>query len=68
MLSTMARKSFDLLVIGAGSGGMATARRAAALGAKVGVVESGALGGTCVNVGTSLSPGAEAPAEMLYSS
>lgn len=51
MLSTMARKSFDLLVIGAGSGGMATARRAAALGAKVGVVESGALGGTCVNVG-----------------
>ena len=43
---------FDYLVIGAGSGGMASARRAADLhGAKVAVVESGPLGGTCVNVG-----------------
>ena len=44
-------KHFDYLVIGAGSGGMASARRAAAYGAKVGVVEKSALGGTCVNVG-----------------
>jgi len=43
--------TFDYLVIGAGSGGMASARRAANYGAKVGVVERGALGGTCVNVG-----------------
>jgi glutathione reductase (NADPH) len=42
---------FDLFVIGAGSGGIASARRAAEYGAKVGIVESGPLGGTCVNVG-----------------
>ena len=42
---------YDYLVIGAGSGGIASARRAAAHGAKVAVVESSRLGGTCVNVG-----------------
>jgi glutathione reductase (NADPH) len=42
---------FDLIVIGAGSGGIATARRAAVYGARVAVIESGRLGGTCVNVG-----------------
>ncbi|MCB1049611.1 MAG: glutathione-disulfide reductase [Acidobacteria bacterium] len=42
---------FDLLVIGAGSGGVRLARTAAGLGAKVAVVEGGPLGGTCVNVG-----------------
>ena len=42
---------FDYLVIGGGSGGMATARRAAEYGAKVALVEKAALGGTCVNVG-----------------
>jgi glutathione reductase (NADPH) len=42
---------FDLLVIGAGSGGIATARRAAQYGAKVGIVEYDRLGGTCVNRG-----------------
>ena len=41
----------DYLVIGGGSGGVASARRAATYGARVAVVESGALGGTCVNVG-----------------
>jgi glutathione reductase (NADPH) len=39
------------LVIGGGSGGVASARRAAAYGAKVALVEYKALGGTCVNVG-----------------
>jgi len=44
--------SFDLLVIGGGSGGIATSRRAASYGAKVGIIErQGRLGGTCVNVG-----------------
>ena len=38
-------------MIGAGSGGIASARRAATHGAKVAVCEKGALGGTCVNVG-----------------
>ena len=42
---------FDYFVIGAGSGGIASARRAASYGAKVAVVEAGRLGGTCVNVG-----------------
>ncbi|KAL3902621.1 MAG: hypothetical protein SGPRY_011990 [Prymnesium sp.] len=42
---------FDYLVIGGGSGGVASARRAAAHGARVGVVERERLGGTCVNVG-----------------
>jgi glutathione reductase (NADPH) len=42
---------FDLFVIGGGSGGIATGRRAAEYGAKVGLAESGRLGGTCVNRG-----------------
>jgi glutathione reductase (NADPH) len=42
---------YDLFVIGAGSGGIATARRAAEYGAKVGIAEYDRLGGTCVNRG-----------------
>lgn len=43
---------YDFFVIGAGSGGIASARRAASHGAKVVVAESSpVLGGTCVNVG-----------------
>lgn len=42
---------YDYLVIGGGSGGIASARRAAQNGARVAVVESARLGGTCVNVG-----------------
>ncbi len=41
----------DLVVIGGGSGGLAAAQRAAEYGARVALIESGALGGTCVNVG-----------------
>ena len=44
-------QTFDLICIGGGSGGIATARRAAEYGANVAVIESGRLGGTCVNVG-----------------
>jgi glutathione reductase (NADPH) len=44
-------KIVDLIVVGGGSGGIATARRAAEYGARVVLVESGLLGGTCVNVG-----------------
>lgn len=46
-----ASSSFDLIVVGGGSGGIATARRAAQYGANVALVEAGTLGGTCVNVG-----------------
>ncbi|EZG43160.1 glutathione-disulfide reductase [Gregarina niphandrodes] len=42
---------YDLVVIGAGSGGVACAKRASSHGARVAVVEAGAFGGTCVNVG-----------------
>ena len=42
---------YDLLVIGAGSGGVRAARKSAEFGAKVAVVEQAALGGTCVNLG-----------------
>lgn len=42
---------FDLLVIGGGSGGIATANRASRYGARVAVIEQHLLGGTCVNVG-----------------
>ena len=41
----------DLFVIGAGSGGVRAGRTAAQRGARVVVAESGALGGTCVNLG-----------------
>lgn len=42
---------FDLLVIGGGSGGVRAGRMAAQRGARVGLVEAQAMGGTCVNVG-----------------
>ncbi|WP_419420100.1 glutathione-disulfide reductase [Legionella sp. D16C41] len=42
---------FDLIVLGGGSGGIASAVRAAKHGAKVAVVEKFYLGGTCVNLG-----------------
>ena len=43
--------SYDCLVIGGGSGGIACAVRAAACGMRSAVAEDGLLGGTCVNVG-----------------
>lgn len=42
---------FDYIVIGGGSGGSATANRAAQYGAKVAIVEEKDYGGTCVNRG-----------------
>ena len=39
---------YDLVVLGGGSGGVACARRSAALGAKVALIEADRLGGTCV--------------------
>ncbi len=41
----------DLIVLGAGSGGLATAFRAAQHGAQVALLDPGALGGTCVHRG-----------------
>ena len=39
---------FDLIVVGAGSGGLAAAKRAASYGAKVAIIEVNQIGGTCV--------------------
>ena len=44
-------RNFDLIVVGGGSGGLAGAFRAAGHGARVAMLEPGALGGTCVNAG-----------------
>jgi glutathione reductase (NADPH) len=41
-------ESFDLIVLGAGSGGLAAAKRAASHGARVAIVEGDRVGGTCV--------------------
>lgn len=45
------KRHFDYLSIGAGSGGIASANRAAIRGAKAAVIEAKSVGGTCVNVG-----------------
>ena len=44
-------KKYDYIVIGGGSGGIASANRAAMHGAKVILFEGKEVGGTCVNVG-----------------
>ncbi|PVV16868.1 MAG: glutathione-disulfide reductase, partial [gamma proteobacterium symbiont of Ctena orbiculata] len=44
-------KQYDLIAVGAGSGGLSVAERAARYGAKCAVIEAGKLGGTCVNLG-----------------
>ena len=44
-------QSWDLIVIGGGSGGLACAQRAARHGARVALAEPAHLGGTCVNLG-----------------
>jgi dihydrolipoamide dehydrogenase len=46
-----AGNQFDVLILGAGSGGYPCALRAAQLGLSVGLVEKGNLGGTCLHVG-----------------
>ncbi|MCB8889850.1 glutathione-disulfide reductase [Vreelandella malpeensis] len=50
-MSAQAEFDYDLLIIGAGSGGVRAARMAAARGVRVAIAEDRYLGGTCVNVG-----------------
>ncbi len=47
----MNRKSFDIIVVGAGVGGYTAALKAAARGKSVALVEARLVGGTCLNVG-----------------
>ena len=44
-------RHYQLLTVGAGSGGLAAVQRAASYGVECAVIEEGRLGGTCVNVG-----------------
>jgi len=44
----MARYDFDMFTIGAGSGGVASSRRAGSYGAQVAICEDSRVGGTCV--------------------
>jgi pyruvate/2-oxoglutarate dehydrogenase complex dihydrolipoamide dehydrogenase (E3) component len=44
-------KSYNLVVIGAGAGGLVSAAGAAGVGAQVALIESHLLGGDCLNVG-----------------
>jgi dihydrolipoamide dehydrogenase len=47
----VAEHTFDLVVLGAGSGGYAAALRASQLGLSVGLIEKDKVGGTCLHVG-----------------
>jgi dihydrolipoamide dehydrogenase len=47
----VSEQNFDIVVLGAGSGGYAAALRASQLGLNVALVEKGKLGGTCLHVG-----------------
>ena len=47
-MSSHTPSTFDLIVLGAGSGGVAASRRAALHGARVAIVEGRRVGGTCV--------------------
>jgi len=44
----MNNAEYDLVVIGAGSGGLSTSKRAASYGARVAIIEDDRVGGTCV--------------------
>lgn len=47
----MVDNSFDVIVLGAGPGGYVAAIRASQNGLRVAIVESGSLGGVCLNIG-----------------
>ena len=69
MAQAAVAKAFDYLIVGGGSGGIASARRAASYGAKVCVIEGARIGGTCVNVGCvpkKIMWNAASIAEMLH--
>ena len=47
----MSEEMYDLVILGAGSGGYAAALRASQLGLKVALIEGDKLGGTCLHRG-----------------
>ncbi|GAC1511085.1 MAG: mercury(II) reductase [Candidatus Dormibacteraceae bacterium] len=56
---------YDLVVIGSGSAAFAAAIHASESGSRVAMVESGVVGGTCVNVGCVPSKAMLAPADLF---
>jgi mercuric reductase len=58
----------DLMIVGGGSAAFAAAIKAAELGATVAMIESGTIGGTCVNVGCVPSKTLTKAAELCYRS
>jgi mercuric reductase len=65
---SVADAEYDLMTIGGGSAAFAAAIKAAELGAKVGIVEKGTIGGTCVNIGCVPSKTLIKAAELCYHS
>ena len=47
----MSESTYDIVILGAGSGGYATALRAAQLGMKVALIDGDKVGGTCLHRG-----------------
>ena len=58
--------SYNLVVIGAGTAGLVTAAGAAALGAKVAIIERHLMGGDCLNYGCVPSKGVIRAARAVY--
>lgn len=61
-----AEHDYDLVVIGSGSAAFSAAIHASDAGARVALIESNVVGGTCVNVGCIPSKAMLAPAEQLF--
>ncbi|MFQ5676474.1 MAG: FAD-dependent oxidoreductase, partial [bacterium] len=57
---------YDLMIIGAGGAAFAAAIKASELGSKVAMIESGTIGGTCVNIGCVPSKTLICAAENCY--
>ncbi|MGD1066673.1 MAG: FAD-dependent oxidoreductase [Vulcanimicrobiaceae bacterium] len=64
--ATIISQRFDLIVLGAGSGGYAAARTARDLGANVALVDSGPLGGLCILRGCMPSKTLIATGDLLH--
>jgi pyruvate/2-oxoglutarate dehydrogenase complex dihydrolipoamide dehydrogenase (E3) component len=56
-VNPVAQDRYDLIVIGAGTGGLVSAAGAAGLGARVALIERHLMGGDCLNVGCVPSKG-----------
>ena len=62
----MAADSYDVVVLGAGTGGYVAAIRASQLGLRTALVESGKLGGTCLHIGCIPTKALLESSELLY--